>query len=137
MSAPFDGNFIGFVNLDDGDGLSQSIQSAIVGHLVPGVYTLTVAVGARPSATWNDVRYEVSPVANPLLGAPDNGGPTLGSRDGTVLGTPATVVLVCTTAIRISVFNALQQNGAPDDGTNGGTVARIAERMASGSFDHA
>jgi|GEM_PF-6537714 len=164
MSAPFEGDFVGFVNLDDGDGLSQSIQSAIVGHLVPGVYTLTVAVGARPSATWNDVRYEVSPVANPLLGAPDNGGPTLGSRDGTVLGTPATVVLAPATAalgansqdlvytlavdandpnvgvpfaIRIGVFNALQQNGVPDDGTNGGTIARIAERMASGSFDHA
>ena len=36
MSAPFNGDFIGFVNLDDGDGLSQSIQSAVVGNLVEG-----------------------------------------------------------------------------------------------------
>ena len=94
MSAPFNGDFIGFVNLDDGDGLSQSIQSGIVGKLVPGIYTLTVAVGARPSTSWNDVRYEISLVANPVVGAPDNAGPALGSRDGTVLGTPATVTLV-------------------------------------------
>ena len=99
MSAPFNGDFIGFVNLDDGDGLSQSIQSGIVGNLVAGDYTLTVAVAARPSTSWNDVRYEISLVANPVLGAPDNAGPALGSRDGTVLGTPATVTLVPATAV--------------------------------------
>ena len=150
MSAPFNGAFIGFVNLDDADGLSQSIQSGIVGNLVQGTYTLTVAVGARPSTSWNDVRYEICLVANPVLGPPDNNGPALGSRGGTVLGAPATVTLVPATAvlgsnnqdlvytltveandpnlgapfaIRIGVINALQQNGVPDDGTNKGAVA--------------
>jgi len=158
MSAPFSGSFIGFVNLDDADGLSQSIQSAIVGILAKDTYTLTVAVGARPSATWNDVRYEISLVANPILAAPDNGGPALGSRNGTVLGTPASVTLVCSTAvlgsnskdlvyvldvgaghlnlgnpfaIRIDVFNAKQQNGVPDDGV-GGTNYRFTQ----GNFDN-
>jgi hypothetical protein len=164
MSAPFNGDFIGFVNMDDADGLSQSIQSAIVGNLVPGTYTLTVAVGARPSTSWNDVRYEISLVANPVLAAPDNGGPASGSRDGTVLGVPATVTLVPATAvlgsnnqdlvytlavdandpnvgapfaIRIATFNALQQDGVPDDGTNGGTVDPGTNyRFVQGNFDN-
>jgi hypothetical protein len=173
MSAPFNGDFIGFVNLDDGDGLSQSIQSAIVGNLVEGIYTLTVAVAARPSASWNDVRYEISLVANPVLAAPDNGGLALGSRDGTVLGAPASVTLVSSTAvlgsnsqdlvytlkvdasrlidpndpnapklgdpfaIRINVYNALEQDGVPDDGTNGGTVAPGTNyRFTQGNFDN-
>jgi hypothetical protein len=158
MSAPFNGAFIGFVNLDDADGLSQSIQSGIIGNLSAGTYTLTVAVGARPYATWNDVRYEISLVANPVLGAPDNVGPALGSRDGTVLGTAASATLVCSTAvlgtnsldlvyvlnigadhlnlgnpyaIRIGVFNALTQNGVPDDGV-GGTNYRFTQ----GNFDN-
>jgi hypothetical protein len=164
MSAPFNGDFIGFVNMDDADGLSQSIQSAIVGSLVAGTYTLTVAVGARPSTSWNDVRYEISLVADPVLAAPDNGGPGLGSRDGTVLGTPATATLVPATAvlgsnnqdlvytlvvdandpnvgapfaIRIDTFNALQQDGVPDDGTNGGTVDPGTNyRFVQGNFDN-
>ena len=176
MAAPFNGDFIGFVNLDDGDGLSQTIQSAVVGNLVEGTYTLTVAVAARPSASWNDVAYEISLVANPVLAAPGNAGPALGSRDGTVLGTPAKAILVSSTAvlgsnsqdlvytlkvdanslidpndpndpnapklgdpfaIRIDVFNALQQNGVPDDGTNGGTVAAGTNyRFTQGNFDN-
>jgi len=164
MSAPFNGDFIGFVNLDDGDGLSQSIQSGIVGALVEGTYTLTVAVGVRPSTSWNDVRYEIALVADPVLGPPDNNGPALGSRDGTVLGVPATVTLVPSTAvlgasnqdlvytltveandlnlgkpfaIRIDVFNALQQNGVPDDGTNNGAVAPGTNyRFVQGNFDN-
>lgn len=158
MSAPFNGAFIGFVNLDDADGLSQSIQSGIIGILTKDTYTLTVAVGARPSTTWNDVRYEISLVANPVLAAPDNGGPALGSRDGTVLGTPASATLVCSTAvlgsnnqdlvyvldvgashpnlgnpfaIRIDVFNSKMQNGVPDDGV-GGTNYRFTQ----GNFDN-
>ncbi len=163
MSAPFDGDFIGFVNLDDGDGLSQSIQSALVGKLVEGTYTLTVGVGARPSTSWNDVRYEISLVANPAVAAPDNAGPALGSRDGTVLGIPATATLVPATvvlgatnqdlvytltvdandpnvgapfAIRIGVFNALQQNGVADDGSNNGAAAPGTNyRFVQGNFD--
>jgi hypothetical protein len=164
MSAPFNGDFIGYVNMDDADGLSQSIQSGVVGNLVPGVYTLTVAVGARPSTSWNDVTYEICLVANPVIGAPDNAGPALGSRDGTVLGTAATATLVCSTAvlgansqdlvytltvdandpnvgapfaIRIDTFNALQQDGVPDDGTNGGTVDPGTNyRFTQGNFDN-
>ena len=158
MSAPFSGNFIGFVNLDDGDGFAQSIQSAVIDNLAKGTYTLTVAVGARPSGSWNDVKYEISLVANPVLGAPDNGGLALGSRDGTVLGTPASVTLVpagavlgsnsqdlvyvlnvdaahpnlgAPFAIRIEVFNALTQNGVPDEGS-GGTNYRFTQ----GNFDN-
>jgi hypothetical protein len=158
MSAPFSGNFIGFVNLDDADGFAQSIQSAVVDNLAKGTYTLTVAVGARPSASWNDVRYEISLVANPVLGAPNNGGPPLGSRDGTVLGTPASATLAPASAvlgsnnqdlvyvlnvdgahpnlgdpfaIRIEVFNTLMQNGVPDAGS-GGTNYRFTQ----GNFDN-
>jgi hypothetical protein len=158
MSAPFNGAFIGFVNLDDADGFSQSIQSGIIGNLAVGTYTLTVAVGARPSTSWNDVRYEISLVVNPVLGAPDNGGPALGSRDGTVLGTAASATLVSSTAvlgtnnldlvyvlnvaagnpnlgnpyaIRIGVFNPLKQNGVADDGVGGTNY-----RMAQGNFDN-
>jgi hypothetical protein len=158
MSAPFSGSFIGFVNLDDADGFAQSIQSAVVGNLAKGTYTLTVAVGARPSGSWNDVRYEISLAANPVLGAPDNNGPAMGSRDGTVLGAPASVTLTPASAalgsnnqdlvyvlsvdaghpnlgnpfaIRIGVFNTLMQNGVPDAGS-GGTNYRFTQ----GNFDN-
>lgn len=164
MAAPFNGDFIGFVNLDDADGLTQSIQSGIVGNLAEGLYTLTVAVAARPSTTWNDVRYEISLVADPMLAIPDNNGPALGSRDGTVLGTPASVTLVSSTsvlgsnsqelvytltldandpnlgkpfAIRLGVFNALQQNGIADDGSQGGTKAPGTDyKFTQGNFDN-
>lgn len=56
-----------------------------MGNLVEGTYPLTVAVAARPSASWNDVRYAASLVADPVLGVPDNGGQALGLRDGTIL----------------------------------------------------
>jgi hypothetical protein len=158
MSAPFSGSFIGFVNLDDADGFAQSIQSAVVDNLAVGTYTLTVAVGARPSASWNDVRYQISLVANPVLAAPDNGGPVAGSRDGTVLGTPASLTLTPASAalgsnnqdlvyvlnvdashpnlgapfaIRIEVFNTQEQNGVPDPGS-GGTNYRFTQ----GNFDN-
>jgi hypothetical protein len=138
----FSGNFIGFVNLDDPDGFEQSIQSGILGNLQAGVYTLTVAVGARANqGSWNDVGYDISLVADPILNAPDNGGPATGSRDGTVLGTPSSVTMVPSTAtvgtnqqdlvytlnvgsddpnvgapfaIRIGVSNTLAENGVPD-----------------------
>lgn len=151
MSAPFNGDFIGFVNLDDADGFAQSIQSGILGYLAEGTYTLTVAVSARPSVSWNDVRYDISLVADPAAG-------TLGSSGGTVLGTPASVTLVPATAVvgsnnqdlvyvlnvdaasaflgspfavRIDVFNTLMQNGVPDDGA-GGTNYRFTQ----GNFDN-
>ncbi len=159
MNDPFNGDFIGFVNLDDGDGFEQSIQSAIVGSLEEGTYTLTVAVGARPNSGWNDVMYEISLVADPVLGAPYNEGLALGSRDGSVLGTPASAVLVPATAvvgsnnqdlvyvlevstddsnlgkpfaIRIDVFNALAQDGVPDDGSGDGSNYRFTQ----GNFDN-
>ena len=88
----------------------------------------------------------------------------MGSRDGTVLGTPASATLVSATAvlgsnsqdlvytlavdandpnlgapfaIRIEVFNALEQDGVPDDGTNGGAVAAGTNyRFTQGNFDN-
>jgi hypothetical protein len=155
MNEPFSGDFIGFVNLDDGDGFAQSIQSAVIGTLEEGTYTLTVAVGARPrsGADWNDIRYEISLVANPVVGPND-----LGSSDGDVLGTPASAVLSPATAvvgsnnqdlvyvlevtadnpdlgapvaIRIDVYNTLEQNGVLDEG-NGGTNYRFTQ----GNFDN-
>jgi hypothetical protein len=121
-------------------------------------------VAARPSTSWNDVRYEISLVADPVLAPPDNNGPPLGSRDGIVLGTPASVTLISSTAvlgsnsqdlvyvlhvdandpnlskpfaIRIGVFNALQQNGVADDGSQGGTKAVGSDyKFTQGNFDH-
>jgi hypothetical protein len=135
-----------------------------VGNLAEGIYTLMVAVAARPSTSWNDVRYEISLVADPVLGVPDNNGPALGSRDGTVLGTPASLTLVSSTAvlgsnsqdlvyilhvdandpnlgkpfaIHIGVFNALQQNGVVDDGSQGGTKAAGSDyKFTQGNFDN-
>ncbi len=92
LSAPFNGNLIGFVNMDDADGLDQEIQSAILGNLTPGMtYILKVAVGARANQGWNDVGYDIMLVANPTNGDGTNN--DHGSSGGTVLGTPTSAVL--------------------------------------------
>jgi PEP-CTERM motif len=115
LAAPFNGNFIGFINMAPGgtvpDGAQQSIQSGILGNLMAGTYSLTVAFGARRGThgtgnnPWNDYRGTISLVSDPVLGAPDPvptsgtvgdpmaSGPALGSRGGMVLGTPASVVM--------------------------------------------
>jgi hypothetical protein len=159
LLAPFNGNLIGYVNMDDADGLSQEIQSGILGNLTPGMkYILKVAVGARANQNWNDVRYDIALVANPTNGDGINN--KHGSSGGTVLGTPASVTMAvlgsmpnttnivdlmymftATTsdpfAIRISAANALMQNGVPDDGTNGGTVpAGTNYRFTQGNWDN-
>jgi hypothetical protein len=154
LVAPFEGNFIAFVNMDDVDGFQQSVQSGVIGALEAGTYTLTVAVGARAGANWNDVKYDISLVASPVAG-------TTGTSGGTVLGTPASVTLVPLTAtvgnnaqdltysltlnpgdpniglnyaIRIDSANTFIQNGVPDPGApiNGGANARFTQ----GNFDN-
>jgi hypothetical protein len=156
----FDGNLIGFINMDDADGLDQEIQSATLGNLSPGkTYTLRVAVGARAGqATWNDVKYDIMLVANPLDGA---GGASnkFGSSGGVVLGTPASAILAPATAtpntsnivdlvytytaltsdpfaIRIAAHNAKTQNGVidPNDPSVGGTGTNY--RFTQANFDN-
>ncbi|MEX2306909.1 MAG: hypothetical protein WD738_04925 [Pirellulales bacterium] len=147
----FNGNFIGFINMDDVDGFDQEVQSGVLGNLQAGTYTLKVAVGARANANWNDIQYDTMLVSNPI----DTG--DLGTAGGTVLGTPATVTMVVlgtqpdTTnivdlmytltvdpshpnrgdpfAIRIAAHNTFMQQGNPDTGApiNGGTNARFAQ----------
>jgi HpiC1 cyclase/PEP-CTERM motif len=103
LVGPFSGNLIGFVNLDNDYGQTldankieyfANIQSGILGNLQQGKYVLNVGVGARGHIdgaasgpiNWNDLGYDVSLVANPsVLGN--------GTTGGTVLGTPASVVL--------------------------------------------
>ena len=97
VAAPFNGNFIGFMNLSEGDGVGSSagsIQSGILGSLQQGVYSLTVAFGNRRNTNWNDYSGTIALVADPVLGAPAAGGPALGSMDGAVLGTPASITMV-------------------------------------------
>jgi hypothetical protein len=155
----FNGNLIGFVNMDDADGLAQEIQSGILGNLMPGkTYILKVAVGARANQNWNDITYGVSLVANPVNG--DGTDSKHGSSGGTILGTPTTATLQVlgtapdTTnitdltymftaatadafAIRITTANALTQNGVADDGTNGGqNPPGTNYRFTQGNFDN-
>jgi hypothetical protein len=149
LNSPFDGNFIGFINLDDPDLFTGYAQSAILGELKSGTYELTVAIGARGNATWNDVRYSISLVADPTVSGP-------GTTAGAVVGTPATATLVPATAmsgsntqdltytvfidpanplighdyaIRIQADNMLVENGVldPDDGDR---------QFTQGNFDN-
>jgi len=157
LSGAFNGNLIGFMNMDDIDGFDQEIQSVIVDNLQAGEYTLKVAVGARAGqSTWNDVRYDIMLVANPTNGA---GGANnkFGSSGGTVLGTPASQIMVVLNAqpnttniadltytlvvadndpnlgapiaVRIATHNNFTQNGVADPGApvNGGTNARFTQ----------
>jgi hypothetical protein len=148
----FNGNLIGFMNMDDADGFDQDIQSGILGSLRPGVkYTLSVALGARAGQTsWNDTRYDIMLVSNPIAG--DGTNSKHGSSGGTILGTPASVVVNALSrspdstniqdltytfrattsdpfAIRIATHNSFSQNGVPDPGApvNGGSNARFAQ----------
>ena len=154
LQSPFNGDFIGFMNLDDADGFEQSVQSVVIGSLQPGTYTLQIGVGARANANWNDVKYDISLVADPIAGG-------TGTSGGTVLGTPASLTLapfvsprgsnvqdaVYTLAlgaddpnigrdfaIRIDIANTFMQNGVPDPNApiNGGTNARFTQ----GNFDN-
>jgi hypothetical protein len=155
LLAPFNGNLIGFMNMDDADGFEQEVQSAIIGNLMPGkTYTLKVAVGARANQNWNDITYGISLVANPTNG--DGTDSKFGSSGGTVLGTPTTATLevlgsmpdttniqdltytyAATTsdpfAIRITMANALVQNGVPDPG---GMADPVNYRFTQGNFDN-
>jgi len=155
LSAPFNGNLIGFANMDDADGLAQEVQSAILGNLEPGkTYILKVALGARANQNWNDINYGISLVANPING--DGMNAKFGSSGGTVLGTPATTTLqvlgsapdttnitdlmymfTATTsdpfAIRITAANALTQNGVPDPGA---TADPVNVRFTQANFDN-
>ncbi|MGN6371032.1 MAG: PEP-CTERM sorting domain-containing protein [Phycisphaerae bacterium] len=100
LSAPFNGNLIGFMNLDNVDNGDPStdtternyVQSGVLGTITEGTYSLTVAVGARPSTSWNDVTYAISLIADPDASS------GIGSTGGTILGTPASVTLVPSTA---------------------------------------
>jgi hypothetical protein len=156
LAGAFNGNLIGFTNMDDADGFDQEVQSGILGNLQPGKqYILKVAVGARANQNWNDIRYQIMLVANPVAGGP---GPNdHGSSGGTILGTPASVIMQVlgsapdTTnihdltytftaatsdpfAIRITTQNTQMQNGVPDPNApaQGGTNARFSQ----GNFDN-
>jgi hypothetical protein len=109
LVAPFNGHFIGFMNLPRTETVNDvvientwmgSVQSGILGNLQEGIYKLTVAFGARRGThgsgnnPWNDYSGEISLVADPVLGAPAAGGPAHGSMGGTVLGTPASLTIV-------------------------------------------
>lgn len=157
LTGSFNGNLIGSVNMDDGDGLDQEIQSGILGNLQPGMtYVLQVAVGARAGqASWNDVQYDIALVANPVNGGggADN---KFGSSGGTVLGTPSSLTLVPATAlpdtsnikdlvytftatssdpfaIRIATHNARAQAGVPDPGL---LLTPVNVRFTQGNFDN-
>jgi PEP-CTERM motif len=157
---PFDGNFIGFVNMDDGDGFDQEIQSGVLGNLTPGMkYILKVAVGARPRTNhdWNDVQYDIMLVSNPTPGDAMSG--QFGSSGGSILGTPATTILSSPTsnapdgrsvqdlmymftattsdpyAIRIAAHNTLMQDGVPDPNAPGAGGTDNA-RFTQGNWDN-
>jgi len=150
LSESFNGHFIGFVNMDpETDGADQEIQSATIGNLTPGMtYILKVAVGARPSSSWNDIKYDIMLVSNPTDG--DLTDRNFGSSGGTILGTPSTATLVPATAvadgsniedlmymftattsdpyaIRIAAHNALTQDGVADDGGGDGSNFRFTQ----------
>jgi hypothetical protein len=94
LQAPFSGNLIGYINFDDVDRtpgaptISGYAQSAEVGTLQSGTYTLNVAVGARAGANWNDILYGIA-----LVGSPTSTGGA-GTTGGTILGTEATTVMM-------------------------------------------
>jgi hypothetical protein len=152
----FEGNLIGFLNIDDQDGFVQEAQSVAVDELRAGTYTLKVAVGARANANWNDIKYDIMLVANPVPGLGAAAGNKFGSSGGSLLGTPATTTMVVigtvpdTTniqeltytldvnsdnpligspiAIRITAQNMLVQNGVPDpNAPPTGTNARFTQ----------
>jgi hypothetical protein len=159
LTGAFNGNLIGFVNMDDADGFNQEIQSATVGNLSAGTYKLNVAVGARANQNWNDIKYDIMLVANPTNG--DGTNANFGSSGGTVLGTPATTTMAVlgtmpdTTniqdlqymlnvpagdpnlgapfAIRILTNNALTQNGVEDPGASADPPNA---RFTQGNFDN-
>jgi hypothetical protein len=142
LTGAFNGNLIGFINMDDADGFDQEIQSATLGNLSAGTYKLNVAVGARSNQNWNDIKYDIMLVASPTNG--DGTNSNFGSSGGTILGTPATTTMAVlgsmpdTTniqdlqytlnvpaddanigapfAVRILAHNTLKQNGVDDPG---------------------
>jgi hypothetical protein len=84
LAGPANGNFVGFINLTEGDGVDASIgnvQSGVLGQLETGLYVASVAVGARQNASWEPIEYSISLVANPT----DDGG--LGTSGGDIVGT--------------------------------------------------
>jgi HpiC1 cyclase len=137
MTAPFNGDFVGFINLTEGDATGASAgaaESGVLGQLAAGDYTLKVAVGARPSSSWNDVKYTISLIS---------GGSDLGSPVSATL-VPATAVLGSNTqdltynlslssgdaligqdyAVRIAVENTGQKDGV-DTGLDTFTQANL------------
>ena len=157
LVAPFNGDLIGFVNMDDGDGLDQEIQSVTLGNLTPGkTYILKVAVGGRAGQNWNDVGYDIMLVANPTDG--DGTDNKFGSAGGTILGTPSSVTLAPHSlapgsniadlvysytatasdpfAIRIATHNMKMQDGVidPNDPSVGGDGTNY--RFTQGNIDN-
>jgi hypothetical protein len=93
----FDGEFIGRMNLRTNwtpNFFTGYTQSGILGQLsaAGGGYTVEVGVGVRHQSGWDDVNYQLAVVADPTASG-------VGSTGGTVLGTPATITLVPTTAV--------------------------------------
>ena len=93
----FDGEFFGRMNLRTNafpDFPTGYTQSGILGQLSAsgGGYTVQVGVGVRHQISWDDVNYQVALVADPTPSG-------VGSTGGTLLGSPATITLVPTTAV--------------------------------------
>jgi len=67
----FDGDLILFANMNS-PGASFQADSDVVGQLLPGVYTVTVALGGRNTGSWNDLDYTVGLVGGTsgILGTP-------------------------------------------------------------------
>ena len=59
----FDGDLILFANMNTVDA-SLTADSDVIGQLKPGDYTLTVALGARNTGSWNDLNYEIGLVGS-------------------------------------------------------------------------
>jgi hypothetical protein len=60
LPAPFEGRQLGYINLnDDSASRAQLVSDSIGGLLAGQTYTLNVAVGARATDDWANVRYDV------------------------------------------------------------------------------
>jgi hypothetical protein len=62
----FDGDLILFGNMN-APAASHTATSDVVGQLAAGTYTLTVALGARNTGSWNDINYTIGLVGPAAL----------------------------------------------------------------------
>lgn len=78
--APFNGDQIGFINLNNDAATAAQVDSGVLGVLAAGTYTLNFAVGGRNTGSWRDLDYTIGlvgttsgPLGTPTLQRIDPG----------------------------------------------------------------